>query len=60
MSLDSFIGQYVTLVTEQISRKRLDLEKTNFKKKSDFTRVQGQLQGLDEALQLLRALPEED
>jgi len=60
MSLDSFIGQYVTLITEQISEKRQTLEKKDFKKKSDFTKVQGQLQGLAEALQLLRSVPEED
>lgn len=60
MSLDRFVDQYVGLLQKEIADKRTLLEVKDFGKKSDFTRVQGQLQGLKLALDLLRSIPEED
>lgn len=60
MSLDSFVDQYVKLLKEELREQREALEKTNFERKSDFTRVQGKIQGLSVALELLRSVPEDD
>ena len=60
MSLDSFVDQYVKLLKEELKEQRETLEKTNFGHKSDFTRVQGKIQGLSVALELLRSVPEDD
>lgn len=60
MSLDSFVDQYVKLLNQELTESRAKLEATNFKKKADFTRVQGQIQGLNKALEMLRAIPEDD
>lgn len=60
MSLDSFVDQYVKLLNQELIDSRAKLEATNFKKKADFTRVQGHIQGLGKALEMLRAVPEDD
>jgi len=60
VSLDGFVDQYIRLVQEEIKKNSEILETKDFKKKSDFTRVQGKLQGLKESLSLLRSVPEED
>lgn len=60
MSLDRFVDKYIALVNRSIEDQREVLEKKDFAHKSDFTKVQGRLQGLVEALSLLRAIPEDD
>ena len=60
MSLDSFVDQYVKLLKEELKEQRETLEKTNFRHKSDFTRVQGKIQGISVALELLRSVPVDD
>lgn len=60
MNQDSFIGQYINLLNQEIADRRVILEDKDFAEKSDFTKIQGQLQGLKTALNLLKAIPEED
>ena len=60
MSLDSFVDQYVKLLSQELTDSRAKLEATNFKKRADFTRIQGYIQGLAKALEMLRAVPEDD
>jgi hypothetical protein len=60
LNQDSFIGQYINLLNQEIADRRVILEDKDFVEKSDFTKIQGQLQGLKTALNLLKAIPEED
>lgn len=60
MSLDSFFSKYVAGLHEAIAHKQQTIARKDFKKLSEFSKVQGQLQGLEEALQLLQAIPEDD
>lgn len=60
MSLDGFMDQYIKLVQNEIQNNSEILETKDFKKKSDFAKIQGKLQGLQAALQLLRSVPEDD
>jgi hypothetical protein len=60
LNQDSFIGQYINLLNQEIADRRVILEDKDFAEKSDFTKIQGQLQGLKTALNLLKAIPEED
>jgi len=56
----SFIGQYIDLLKVEVDDCKAILATKDFEKMSDFTRVQGKLFGLQEALRLLKAIPEED
>ena len=60
MSLDGFVDQYIKLVNTEIRTCSETLEKKDFKRNSEFAKVQGRLQGLREALELLRSIPEDD
>jgi len=60
MSLDGFVHQYIGLLKSEINDCQAILATKDFEKMSDFTKVQGKLQGLQEALNLLKAIPEED
>ena len=60
MSLDSFVDQYIRLVDTEIRTCTETLENKDFKRSSEFTKVQGRLQGLRDALKLLRSIPEDD
>lgn len=60
MSRDRFVDQYISLVKKEIADRHEILATKDFGEKSDFTKTQGQLQGLRLALDLLRAIPEEE
>jgi len=60
MLLDKFIDQYVKQVSQEISTCMNILAEKDFAKKSDFSKVQGKLHGLQLALSLLRAMPEDE
>jgi hypothetical protein len=60
MGLDRFVDSYVGLLNAQIEICRSILETKNFVALEEFTKVQGRLQGLKEALELLRSIPEDD
>lgn len=60
MPLDSFVDQYLRLVNTEINKCSEILETKEFKRNSEFAKVQGRLQGLKEAVVLLRSIPEDD
>lgn len=58
--LDAFIGQYISLVQREIADRQLILKSKDFQKKSEFVRVQSQIQGLELALELINSIPESE
>lgn len=60
MSLDSFIDQYIKLVSAEILSIRDTLEVKEFSTLAEVNKVQGRLMGLTESLRLLRSIPEDD
>lgn len=60
MQLDKFLDQYARQVFAEVETCRSLLEVKDFEKKSDFTKVQGKLQGLQLALALLKAMPDDE
>lgn len=58
--LDAFIGQYISLVQREIADRQLILKTKDFQKKSEFVRVQSQIQGLELALELINSIPESE
>jgi len=60
VALDSFVDRYIRLLSSKIQTEHEILAAKDFKHKSEFTKVQGRLQGFKEALQLLKSVPEDD
>lgn len=59
MIKDKFIGEYLKRMMEERHMLQVDISKANFSSLYDVGRVQGQVTGLDKAIQLLEALYEE-
>lgn len=59
MIKDKFIGEYLKRMMEERYTLQVDISKVNFSSLYDVGRVQGQVAGLDKAIQLLEALYEE-
>ena len=59
MIKDKFIGEYLKRVMEERHTLQVDISKANFSSLYDVGRVQGQVAGLDKAIQLLEAMYEE-
>lgn len=60
MQLGKFLDQYARQVSVEVEACHSLLAVKDFEKKSDFTKVQGKLQGLQLALALLKAMPDDE
>ena len=60
MNLDRFIDHYIGLLNKEIESGREVLATKNFESLEQFSKAQGHLQGITEALLLLRSIPEDD
>ena len=59
MSLDRFVDQYVKLLSAEVAECKEVLCTKRFSDMSEFSHVQGKLQGLQTALKLVASIPEE-